>query len=541
MQYKLIIGVFATFYSRHNPLKVPLWIILPCILAALFVILPLLYLGIRAAQAEPETWRWIIRLQTLHIIFRSIILALSVSLLSTLISLPLAFITTKTNIPFKKVFVVASMIPIVIPSYVGAYIFISISSPNGLTHQFISRFFELELISNLSGFTSSLLVLSFLNYPYIYITLRNAFRNMDSSAEETGYLMGFKSPEIFYRIILPQLKPAIISGGLLVSLYTLSDFGAVSLLKYKTFTWAIYNQFEMNGNTNTAAILSLVLYVIATGLLYFESFIRGNKKYHLSSSGAERPSSQFNLGKYKIPCILFCIIVFSISLALPTIVLAYWLLRGLAEGLNLYSNLQLVRNSIILSSASSILVIITAIPLSYLVTRHKGLISNTIEKLCYIGFALPSVSVALALVFIGAKIGQPMYQSLFILIIGCSIIALPAALGPIRSSLLQINPRLEESATTLGKGKFKAAYHTTFRLLKPGTGMAAGLIFLLTMKELPMVLMLSPLNFSTLTTQIWSYTSEAFFAQAAFPALLLIVISSLIMMIFVTSTESKKI
>ena len=161
---------------------------------------------------------------------------------------------------------------------------------------------------------------------------------------------------------------------------------------------------------------------------------------------------------------------------------------------------------------TTVTVILFAIPLSFLAIRHKSILGKTLERLSFIGFALPTISVSLGLVYIGARIGSPIYQSTFMLITGCLILCLPVALGPIKSRLLQINPNLEDAGKTLGYSNLMSTFRITIPILRPGLIMSSSLVFFVTMKELPAVLFLSPLNFPTLSTRIWSYTSEAFFA-----------------------------
>ena len=149
------------------------------------------------------------------------------------------------------------------------------------------------------------------------------------------------------------------------------------------------------------------------------------------------------------------------------------------------------------------------------------------ERVSFIGFALPGVVVALALAFFGANYLRPLYQTVWLLVFAYVVLLLPAALGATRASLHQVSPRLEEAARGLGRTPGQVMRSVTVPLVRPGVLMGAALVFLVSMKELPATLILSPLGFDTLATSIWSASSEAFFARAAAPALTLILISSL--------------
>ena len=453
-------------------------------------------------------------------------LAISVATLSCIIAIPLAWLTTRTNLYLRKMWQILTVLPLVIPSYIGAYLFISAIGPKGLIFHKLTRPLGIEYFPNLYGFEGCLIILSLLNYPYVLLTVRGAINELDPSLEDAGHMLGFSRIKTFVSITMPLIRPAILSGGILVALYTLSDFGAVSILRYKTFTWAIYNQYNVSFNQETAAILSVLLFLVATGFLFTEGVFRGKSRYYRTSSGSARSQTVTELGSWQIPSFVFCTLIVFCSLFIPTAVLIYWLIRVSNTVIPLVQLAEGMRNSILVSSTTAVLVTLLVIPIGILVTRHRSKMSGYIEKICFTSYALPSIAVALSLVLIGIKIGKPIYQSHLILITGLIILFLPTGLSPIKVALLQISPLVEESARTLGRGAIHTTVSVTLPLIKRGLGMSFAIVFLVTMKELPAIMILSPLDFNTLTMSIWSYSTEAFFAQAAIPALMLILIST---------------
>jgi len=184
-------------------------------------------------------------------------------------------------------------------------------------------------------------------------------------------------------------------------------------------------------------------------------------------------------------------------------------------------------NSLSVSSLAALLVMILALPVAVFVVRRPSRLSFLIERLTHISYALPGLVVALALVFFGIQYTQPLYQTLPMLLAAYIILFIPQAVGSQRVAMLQISPRLEEAGRSLGKRPLNVFRQITFPLLRPGILAGGALVFLTSMKELPATLILSPLGFSTLSTQIWSNINEAFFARAALPTLLLLLLSSL--------------
>jgi iron(III) transport system permease protein len=236
---------------------------------------------------------------------------------------------------------------------------------------------------------------------------------------------------------------------------------------------------------------------------------------------------------------IFCGMIVLVSVVFPISVLSYWLITGIQNGENIQLLFRPAINSLTISIMTASIVAIAVIPIAYLSCRHKTKFSFLVEKICYTGFALPSIAVSISLVFLASKIGSPIYQSMWVLIFGCFVLYLPTGLGSVKSAMLQISPSLEESSRSLGVGSLRTSIQVTIPLLRSGIIAAFFVVFLVTMKELPAVLMLSPLDFRTLTTEIWAYSSEAFFAQAAIPSLTLIIISAIPISLILIKSNSK--
>ncbi len=169
---------------------------------------------------------------------------------------------------------------------------------------------------------------------------------------------------------------------------------------------------------------------------------------------------------------------------------------------------------------------VAALPVATLAVRYAGRAGALAERICYLGYALPGVTIALAFVFLGARYLTPFYQTLPLLIVAYVVRFLPQAVGAARLSLLQISPRLEEAARTLGRSQLGATAAVTVPLARPGLAAGAALVFLTVMKELPVTLFLSPTGYETLATAIWTATGTGAFGRAAAPALLLIAVSA---------------
>ena len=501
--------------------------LIPGIAVGLLLVLSPAYLILRTLGAGPEAWDLLARPRVLFILLRTLALVFSVAAACILLALPLAWLTVRTDLPLRRFWSVTLLLPLVIPSYVGGLVVLSALGPRGMLQQFLQSLVGLEKIPDINGFPGSFLVLTLLSYPYVLLTIQAAMWRLDPALEETSRALGYNSWGTFRNIVLPLLRPAIAAGGLLVALYTLSDFGAVSLLRYETFTWAIFVQYESGLNRTLGAVMSLALVAVALGLVAGEGIFRSRSRYYRSGEGASRPANVLPLGRWKWPAEAFCLSVVLAGLALPAAVLLFWLVRGVAAGEPFLFPWAALGNSLYASALAAAATVAASLPIAILTVRFPGLFSLLLERVSYIGFALPGIAVALGLVFFASHYALFLYQTLAILILAYLVLFLPTALGTTRSSLLQINPNLEQAARGLGRSPFQVLATVTFPLVRPGILAGAALVFLLTMKELPATLILGPIGFDTLATSIWAASSEAFFARAAAPALLLIIASGL--------------
>tara|TARA_B100000315_G_scaffold233772_1_gene247157 strand:+ start:573 stop:2078 length:1506 start_codon:yes stop_codon:yes gene_type:complete len=490
-------------------------------------LLPVVYLVLRTLGAGMEAWDLLFRVRILQILGRTVLLVVAVSLGSIALAVPLAWLTVRTDLPLRKVWAVLTALPLVIPSYVGGLVVVVALGPRGMLQGLLDGPFGIERLPDIHGFSGAFLTITFLSYPYALLTVRAALQRMDPSLEETSRSLGFSPWSTFLRVTLLHLRPAVAAGALLVGLYTLSDFGAVSLLRYETFTWAIFVQYESALDRTLGAALSLVLVGIALGIVAAESLTRGRSRYYSSGSGAARPPAPARLGRWRWPAVAFCATVVIVSLALPVSILGYWVIRGVAAGEPFLVLWEALRNSMYVSALAALAAVAASLPIAILSVRYPGLLSTIFERVTYIGFALPGIAVALALVFFGAKYTPPLYQTTGLLVFAYVVLFLSPAVGAARTSLLQVSPHMEEAARGLGRSPLRVFASVTLPLVRPGIISGGALVFLLTMKELPATLILSPVGFTTLATSIWAATSEAFFAQAAAPALLLILASSI--------------
>ena len=459
--------------------------------------------------------------RTLGLITRSLGLAAAVTAAAIAIAVPLAWLTVRSDLPGRRVWATLATLPLVIPSYIGAYLFVSALGPRGALADLLG-----VRLPSIYGFTGAFLVLTLFTYPLVLIPLRSALRRMDPSLEEAARVMGRGQREVFRTVVLPQLAPAIGAGGVLVALYTLSDFGAVSIMRFNSFTRDIYIAYQSGFGRTEAAALGLVLVIVMLVLFAVYARVRAARALHRSTPGTPRPSEPVRLGRWRWPALAFCSTVVGIALVLPVGVLAYWATKQIAGGLEVGALATNAGHSLLAAACAAAAAGLAAIVVALLAVRYPSYVTRVVERVGYAGYALPGIVVALALVFFTTRVALPLYQTLAVLVFALAIHYLPLAVSPIGASLLQVPPRLEEAARGLGRSPMAVFRTITTPLVASGVLGGAALVFLHALKELPATLLLAPIGFDTLATDVWRQTSFGFFEASAIPALLLLLIAA---------------
>jgi iron(III) transport system permease protein len=500
---------------------------------AAVALLPLGYLLVRSSELGWDRVADIAASARVRgLLWRTGLLAVSVTAASVAIAVPLAWLTVRSDLPLRRFWVVATALPLAIPTYVGGFAFIAAVGPRGILQGWLEPL-GVDALPSLYGFRGAWLVLTLFTYPYVLLTVRSAIRRLDPSLEEVSRTLGHGRWSTFFRVVLPQLRPSIVAGSLLVALYTLSDFGAVSMLRFDSFTRAIFVQYRASLDRSTAAVLGLVLVAVTLLVLSGEAASRRSTSYHRLHSGGVRTAPVVPLGHWRWPLFGALVALVAVALAIPLAVITTWLLRGIDAGEPLRLTTTLIGNSLRASALGALASVLAAWPVAVLAVRRGGWLGRLVEGACWAGHSLPGVVVALSLVFFGARVAPGIYQTQWLLTLAYVVLFLPQALGAMRSSLLQISPRLEEASRLLGRGPASTLWHIVVPLARPGILAGGALVFLTCMKELPATLLLAPTGYPTLATQVWSATSEAFFARAAAPALALVLLSSVPMAVLV--------
>lgn len=515
--------VRQTFFSRLR---------ISALAVGLLSATPLIYMVIRALEADPTMWGRLWHGQIPLLLSNTIALVTTTVLFSVMLGVGAAWLVERTDLPGTSIWRVFLALPLAIPAYVAAICWLILLRRGGLIDYVALEWFAiprgalpLPAITNQWG---AMLVIGLCVFPYVFLPVGAALRTMDRSLEEAARIAGQSALTTAWRVILPLAAPAAAAGALLVALYTLSDFGTVAMLRYRTFTLAIYQQFSGQIDRSAAAILSFVLIGLAIPMLYASGWFAGRERR--LARARWQPRRVTPLGVWRIPALLTLGTLVFLSLGLPLLVLGGltlqgWLFPSEADriwGINNQGVLRHSLNSVGIAVAAATGATLLAAAPALAATRAPGRWSNALLAVCQSPFALPGVIIGLSFVLLLNRWVPMVYGTVAALLIGFVFRVLPQAVTANEAALRTVAPCLEQAARTMGCNDGGAFRKVTLPVAAPGLLASWVLVFVTAMKELPTAMLLRPPGFDTLSVRVWAAASESVHTQAAPSAFALI-------------------
>lgn len=456
-------------------------------------------------------------------LLRTLLLATLVAGTSAIIGTMTAWLVTRTRLGSRRGWRLLLAMPLVVPSFIGGFTFLSAFGPGGLMADLVGVA-GIDWTIRVRGLLGSWVVLTLFTYPYVHLLVASRLNQLPPSLEEAARLFGRSPRQAFSEVVLPQLRPAIAAGSLLVFLYTVSDFGVVDLMRYNVLTRVIYA--SRIADVGLSFTLSLSLGVLALLVAALERLSSSRDRI----AGARSVSGlQVGLGRWHVVATGFLTMIVGLSLAVPTMVLGQWLIRGIRVGASslilddptrlwqpLWSTLRV-------SVGAAVVATFVVLPIAHLAVRQRDRVARVTATVVVAGFALPGLAISLALVYWLRT--TPVYQTEIALLAAYVIHFGAQSLRAAEVGVASVPEHLREASRVLGASAWRRWREVELPLMMPSLLAGAGLVLLSVMKELPATLLLSPNGFQTLATRIWSAASEAYWTDAAIPSLVLLAMS----------------
>ena len=503
------------------------------------VLMPVSVIVFSWTQGQVDIWQHLIQTQLGRLLKNTLVLFLGVGSWTLVLGVSLAWLTSVCEFPGRRWLDWALMLPLAIPTYVVAFVFLALTDYAGPLQSLWRDWLGPETpFLPVRGSLGVVFVMTAVLYPYVYMLARSTFIAQGRSLMDAARLLGESPWGSFWRVALPMARPAIAVGVSLALMETLADFGAVAVFNYDTFTTAIYKAwFGFFSLTAAAQLASLLLLFVALAL-YAEQKGRGQSRFHQTP---KHQQERFVLKGFRAWAASgYCLAVFCLAFLVPVSQLVLW---AWAEGASALDSRywQLVQRTFVLGGAAALATTFLALLVAY-GQRLLGKREMTgAVRLASLGYALPgsvlAVGIMIAFAFVDRELinrlqnwfGVPQQQllvgSLLALILAYTIRFFSVAMGPVQATLTRIRPSYQEAAHSLGASQWQVLRRVYLPLLTPGLLTALLLVLVDTMKELPATLLLRPFGWDTLAVRIYELTGEGQWRRAALPALTLVTLS----------------
>lgn len=505
------------------------------LLLAGLVLLPLTVVALELLTPSRDIWAQLWATLLPIMLRNTLLLVAGVGLGTLLLGSGLAWLVTAYRFPGRGLFDWALLLPLAMPGYILAFVFIATFDFIGPIQTRLRAWFGPEVwFPNIYTGWSAVLVLTLTLYPYVYLLARAAFRTQSAHTFDATRTMGLNRRQTFLRLVVPLARPALVAGTSLAMMEALGDFATVRFFTYPTLSEGVFRVWEGMMNRAAAMELAALLCAAALVLILVERGLRGSARYTQTGGVAPRPAPVILRGWRAGLASAICGLVLAAAFVLPVLQLSYWTIEELlSQGPGGTLNVAFQRymtTTAGLAALAALVTVLWALLLAHSVRLNGGRRARLGARLATLGYAMPGavigVGVLLTLTLLDrVTAGWPWLGGLLLtgsvagLTYAYVVRFLAVAHNSVEAGLDTVTPTLEQAARSLGAGPWRVLRRVHVPLISRGLLTAAVLVFVDVLKELPITLLLRPFGMDTLA--IWAYllASEGFWEAAAVPAL----------------------
>jgi iron(III) transport system permease protein len=508
------------------------------LLFALLVMVPVLVVMSAFLHPEPEVWRHLIDHVLGDLLINTFWLVLGVGSGTLLLGVSLGWLMAIYQFPGYRILSWALLLPMAVPAYVTAFVFIGLLDFTGPVQTGLREAFGTsDWFPRIRSTGGVILVMTLALYPYVYLLAKNAFATQGKRALEAAQVLGHSPTRGFFAVALPMARPWIVGGLMLVLMETLADFGTVSVFNYDTFTTAIYKtwfgMFSLDAASQLASLLVIIIFV----LLILEQLSRSRMRF--TQAGRHHETGRIQLtGWVAWSASLFAVLILMVAFIIPMLQLLLWAKDVFAVDFD-SRYFGFVRNTLLLAAIAALLTVGSAVGLSYAARHHADTFTRACVRVATVGYALPGAVLAVGIFvafawldktlmgllkpFMQLEAGMLLQGSVFIMLLAYMVRFMAVGFNPVDSAMHRLPKSLDDVSRTLGVSHFTMLRRVHVPILRGGIIAGLLLVFVDVMKEMPITLMTRPFGWDTLAVRIFEMTSEGEWERAALPAVTLVI------------------
>jgi iron(III) transport system permease protein len=505
---------------------------------------PLVAIAILALESSGDTWPHLIETVLPSAVARTLLLMAGVGAITLVIGAGTAWLVTMYRFPLSGWLEWMLLLPLAVPTYIIAFCYLELFDYAGTIQTSLRGLFGWQNASqywfpDIRSLWGAILVMSFVLYPYVYLTARASFLQQSVCVLEVSRTLGRSAWGCLWEVALPLARPALVAGMTLALMECLNDIGAVEFLGVNTLTVSVYTTWLDRGSLAGAAQIACVMLLFVMCLLWAERTARARQRFHHTTGKYRHLPEERLTGWSGVAALTACAAPVAIGFALPISVLVGSALENYESALA-GAFWRDAGHSLLLSVGAACLAVTLAIVLAYARRATRSKLVHGATGLAAVGYAVPGTVLAIGILVplaafdnavdaflrasLGISTGLLLSGSVFALIFAYTARFMAVSLGPIDASFKKTSRNLDAASRTLGVGLGGTLFRVHLPILAPAIGAAALLVFVDSMKELPASLLLRPFNFDTLATHVYTLASLDQFEEAALAALTIVVI-----------------
>lgn len=520
-----------------------LWVIGAFIVAAM-VAAPIIAVAYIAFFPTENIWPHLASTMLPRYLSNTGILMLGVGIGVTLIGVSSAWVVTMCQMPGKRFFEWAMLLPMAVPAYIVAYVYTDLLEFAGPIQRLLRDMFGWKSAADywfpdIRTKGGAILVLSLTLYPYVYMLARAAFLSQSICAIEAARILGRSAWSSFATVALPLARPAIVVGVVIALMETLNDFGTIDFFAVHTLTAGIFNVWLGMGNAGGAAQIALTMLAVVIALMVIERYSRRRQRFHDTTNRFQELPG-YELGPLaKAGALSICVLPILLGFVIPSMVLIYYSV-GYFDQSWTEDFFEFAGNSLLVSGLATLVAVGCAIFLAYALRLFPQPLLKFFVRLSSVGYAVPGAVLAIGVLIpfarfdnaldammrdvFGISTGLLLSGTVFALVFAYAVRFMAVSYGSIEAALGKVRPSMDDAARTLGESPWGTLKRIHFPMVRGGILAASVLVFVDGMKELPATLILRPFNFDTLATHVYQFAKDEMIEHAALGALTIVVV-----------------
>ncbi|WP_214756410.1 iron ABC transporter permease [Exiguobacterium sp. s157] len=524
------------------------WAILSFI-ALVFIVLPGVVVLVELFAPVNDNWQHIREYLLPTYVRNTLFIMLATGLLTTIIGTSLSWFVTVYDFPFRRFFKWALILPLAIPPYIGGYTYHGILNYTGVIQTTLRNEFGItvdQTYFNIMTIQGTVFIFTLFLYPYIYTITRAFLHNQSSSMIENARILGRGSWDIFFTVVIPISRVAIIGGVSLVLMEVLNDYGVVKYFGIQTFSTAIFSTWFGMKDTSSALKLAGTLMILVIAILTMERLVRGRKQFSYATTKVKPLKPRQLTGWHRYAVFGYVATIFAVAFLIPFVQLVAWTVLTF-EQVFTAEFFRLVWNTVSVAFIATVIILVFALIIANYTRLFPSNMTRVISKVTTLGYSIPGAAIAIAVitlfllldewvlnVALALDLGQTfVFRTTLIMLIFAYVIRfLAIGYNSIESGFEKVGKSFTEASRMLGWGTVQTFFRVDIPMIKGAIMSAFILVFIDIMKELPLTLFLQPFNFSTLATQAFKYVSDEKIHEAALASIVIVLMSGLLIFVF---------